>query len=267
MSFWRKMYGTARLAVVSQFEYRINLFVDAIVQPVIGSLIEMAMWYAIFSSLGSSTLAGFTREYYLVYALWASFFSRISANWMYEFRMLEEVESGKVNGLLLRPISFYEFYLGQYLGYKSLTSVLSFLIPIAACLFIDSPVQLTRLPLAISLLFFYVIFVHTLSFCVASLAFYFTRIHSVTVAKNIAIGLLSGEIFPLDLAPEPFRKVLLWLPFSSGVFVPTGYLTGRLQVHDVLLGFRSVSLGLCVVGVMAYLIWTQGRKVYSGTGA
>jgi ABC-2 type transport system permease protein len=267
MSFWRKMYGTARLAVVSQFEYRINLFVDAAIQPVIGSLIEMAMWYAIFSSLGKPTLAGYTREYYLVYALWASFFSRISANWMYEFRMIDEIESGKVNGLLLRPISFYEYYLGQYLGYKTLTGVLSFLIPITVCLLVSSPVQLLRLPLAVSLLFFYVIFIHTVSFCIASLGFFFNKIHSVTIAKNITIWLLSGEIFPLDLVPDPYKKILLWLPFSSGVFVPTGYLTGRLQVHDVLLGFRSVSIGIFISGAVAMVLWTQGRRVYSGTGA
>ena len=186
---------------------------------------------------------------------------------MYEFRMIDEIESGKVNGLLLRPISFYEYYLGQYLGYKTLTGVLSFLIPITVCLFVSSPVDLLRLPLAVSLLFFYVIFIHTVSFCIASLGFFFNKIHSVTIAKNITIWLLSGEIFPLDLVPDPYKKILLWLPFSSGVFVPTGYLTGRLQVHDVLLGFRSVSIGIFISGAVAMVLWTQGRRVYSGTGA
>ncbi len=267
MIFWRRFLGMAKLAVLSQFEYRLNLFFDVVMQPVVTALIEMAMWFAIFATLDKPELAGFAREYYLVYALWATFFSRVAANWMYEFRMIEEIESGRVNAILLRPVSFYEYYLGQYVGYKSLSSIFSFCIPLIACAVVDNPTQLSRFPLALLLLSFYVVLMHTLSFTIASLGFFFARIYSVTVAKNLALWILAGELMPLDLIPDPYRSWILWLPFSSGVYVPVGYLTGRVGIEQMIQGFTSVGLGMLFIGPVGYLLWTQGRRVYSGTGA
>jgi ABC-2 type transport system permease protein len=255
------------MAILSQLEYRFNLFTDAVLQPFLTGVIEVTLWSAILASTATGTLAGFPKSSYLAYALWAAFFSRISANWMYEYRMMEEIESGSVNSVLSRPISFYEYYLGQFMGYKLITTVISFLIPIAIVCVIPGPTQLSRLPLSCLLVFFYLIFVHTLSFSLASFGFFFNRVNSLTVAKNIALWVLTGELFPLDLVPEPFRHILIALPFSSAVYVPVGYLTGRFDSGLVWQGLASVVIGTGIVGVFAYSIWTLGRNRYSGTGA
>lgn len=181
--------------------------------------------------------------------------------------MMEEIDSGTVNSVLSRPISFYEYYLGQFMGYKILTTIISFVIPIAIVLVIPGPTQLSRLPLACMLIFFYLIFVHTLSFSLASFAFFFNRVYSLTVAKNIALGVLTGELFPLDLVPEPFRHVVIALPFASAVYLPVGYLTGRLDERFIFQGLLSVAIGTAVIGFFAYMIWMAGRRRYSGTGA
>ncbi len=66
---------------------------------------------------------------------------------------------------------------------------------------------------------------NSISFLVSCAAFFLNKIHSFTAAKNLALWVISGEIIPLDLMPEPFRTILIALPFSSGVFIPVGYLT------------------------------------------
>src|SRR4051812_23467450 len=111
--FLRRNLGFAKLAIVSNLEYRVNYLIDALLQPIITTGIELTLWYAIFKTSNSPTIGGFTREYYLSYALWAAFAARISVSWMYEFRMIEEIESGSVNSLIVRPMSFYEYYLSQ----------------------------------------------------------------------------------------------------------------------------------------------------------
>lgn len=255
------------MAVLSQLEYRVNLFTDAIVQPLLTSLVEIALWSAILASTATGTLAGFGQESYISYALWAAFFARISTNWMYEYRMIDEIETGTVNSVLARPISFYEYYLGQFMGYKLLTTVASFFVPILIYFFFKGTTDLSRLPLALLLTFYYLFFAHTLSFTVASFAFFLNRVHAFTVAKNIALWVLTGEMFPLDLMPTEIRNVLLMLPFSNGVYIPVGYLTGRLGIEAVLQGFASTTLGLVVMGVIANRLWSSGRRAYSGTGA
>lgn len=261
------MIGCARLAVLQQFEYRVNFISDAIIQPTIISLVELTLWFAFFAATAGPTLAGFGRETYLSYALWAAFIARITTSWNYEMRMIDDVETGAVNSILTRPISFYEFYLGQFLGYKLLITSVSIFVPGLLCWVMDLPVLFDRLPAALALIFYYLVLVHTISVLLASFGFFLNRIQSVTVAKNITLWMLTGELFPLDLTPEPFRSVLISLPFSSGAFRPVGYLTGRLDFSGILEGFVSVTVGLVVFGSLAAFFWNAGRRRYSGTGA
>lgn len=261
------MLGCARLAILQQLEYRFNLIADTIIQPVIVGLVELTLWAAFFLSSGHTTLNGFSRAYYLSYAIWAAFVSRISTSWMYESLMIEDIENGTVNAILARPISFYEYYLGQFFGYKVFTTLLSLGAPILVCVFADLPLVFSRLPLTLGLVFFYLLLVHTMSVAIASLGFFFSRIHHITVAKNISLWMLTGELFPLDLAPEPFRSILIALPFSSAVYRPVGYLTGRLEFETIVEGFLSIFLGLLVAACIAIALWNTGRQRYSGTGA
>lgn len=237
------------------------------IQPILTSLIEVTLWMAILTGISGGQLGGYGREYYLAYAMWANFMGRISTNWMYEFTMLDDVDSGRLNAILMRPISFYEFYLSQFMGYKLTVAVLSLWIPSVVCLLLNAPFHPERLPLMFALVIFYLVFTHTLSFCVACMAFYMNRAHSLTGMKNLAIWVLAGELVPLDLYPEPLKSLLINSPFAAGVYLPVGYLTGRVDTQMMLNGFSSVAIGLVVVGTIAFALWKSGVRNYAGTGA
>lgn len=263
----RKSLAAARLAVLSQLEYRVNFAIDVVVQPIISTSIEVTLWMAVLTGMGTNSLGGFGREYYLAYTLWATFVGRISTNWMYEFMMLDQIDTGKVNSILVRPISFYQFYLSQFIGYKMMAALFSFLMPIAACLFFNAPMHLDRLPGMIALLVYYLVFVHTVSFCVATLAFSLNRAQSITGMKNMLIWVLAGELIPLDLYPEPLRTWLMHSPFAAGVYIPVGYITGRIDTPLFLQTFVSITVGLAVMGALASVMWKRGVREYTGTGA
>ncbi|MBX2988382.1 MAG: ABC transporter permease [Bdellovibrionaceae bacterium] len=266
-AFWRRNLGFFNMAISANVEYRLNYVIDAVVQPSMTAVIELLLWLALFQGAAGGTIGGFTLPYYLSYALWGAFFARIASSWMYEFRMIEEIESGSVNGLLVRPFSFYEYYFSQLMGYKFITTFVSFLIPLGATLLLDWPAQMDRLPLATLLVFYYLILVHSISFLVSCCAFFWNRIHSFTVAKNLAFWILTGELVPLDLMPEPYRGWVINLPFASGVYVPVAYLTGRAEVSMVWNGFLSVTVGLIAVNAAGALLWKKGLRSYVGTGA
>jgi ABC-2 type transport system permease protein len=265
--FWRRNLAFFRLAVLTNLEYRFNFLTDAILQPLITGLIELTLWIAIFASATGTTIAGFSKEYYLSYALWAAFVSRITANWMYEYRMIDEIDSGSVNSILVRPMSFFEYYLAQLLGYKSITIFFSFLVPLALTTWMDLPTDFSKLPITLLLIGYYLILVQTMSFLIATIAFHLNRVHSMTIAKNLALWVLSGELFPLDLLPEPYRIWALNLPFANAVYIPVGYLTGRFPIDLVWHGFLTTTCGIAVIGSIAYAIWRRGVSQYAGTGA
>lgn len=257
----------ANLAIVSNLEYRLNYFVDAIIQPLMTTGIEILLWVAVFQGAGAATINGFSREYYLSYALWGAFFARIATSWMYEFRMIEEISSGTINSLIVRPMSFYEYYLSQLLGYKLVTTIISMFVPVIAAWMFDLPTIYSRIPLAILLCFYYLILVHSISFIVSSVAFHLTKISSFTVAKNLLLWILTGELFPLDLIPAPYKDFIIALPFSSGVFLPVGYITERVTHEQMMQGFISVTIGLIVLNLLGAWLWKRGLATYSGTGA
>lgn len=265
--FWKRNLAFAKLAIVSNLEYRLNYFVDALVQPTLTTGIEMLLWSAVFVGAATNSIAGFSQAHYLSYALWGAFFARICTSWMYESRMIQEIDTGSVNSLLTRPMSFYEYYFSQLMGYKFVTTLVSMTIPVFAVLIFDLPTQFTRLPLAFALEFYYLILVHSISFVIAASAFYLNKSYALTGAKNLALWFFTGELFPLDLMPEPYKSAIIALPFSAGVYVPVGYLTGRLEVSSVWTSFISITIGIVVVNAIGTLMWRSGLKTYTGTGA
>ena len=267
MSSWRRNLAFFKLAIQTNTEYRFNFITDTFLQPFITSLIELTLWFAVFASISTNTFGGFTRDYYLAYALWAAFFARAAVSWMYEHRMIEEIDTGSINGILVRPMSFFEYYLSQLMGYKAVTIAVSVFFPALACWAFDLPFSWTRIPLGILLVMYYLLVVHILSFLVASFAFSLNRVHSFTSAKNLALWLMTGELIPLDLLPENIREFIIALPFSSAVYLPVGYMTNRIGVDMVWNGFMSVTVGILVMGPIAYLSWRRGLNKYVGTGA
>jgi ABC-2 type transport system permease protein len=263
----RKNLAAARLAVLNQLEYRVNYLIDAAIQPAVATVIEVTLWLAILSGMGMKSLGGFGREYYLAYALWSTFMGRITTNWMYEFLMLDEIDSGKVNAILVRPISFYEFYFSQFIGYKLVTAVFSFVLPLGACWVFHAPVIADRLPLMFLLLAFYLAFTYTISFCIACMAFFMNRAQSLTGMKNMMMWALTGELIPLDLYPEPLRTWMMHSPFASGVYIPVAYVTGRIDTPLVLQSFVSIAAGLIFFAGIGSLLWGRGIRAYTGTGA
>lgn len=227
-AFWKRNLALAKLGIVSNLEYRFNFIIDAFVQPMLSVGIEVLLWIAIFKTADASGLiGGFGKDAYLAYAVWAPFLGRIAISWMYEAMMVEEVVSGTINTILTRPLSFYEYYLSQTIGYKVISLGFSFLFPLATSLFFDLPVLYDRLPLAILMVLYYIFLVHTMSFLVSTLGFYLTRVRSFTLLKNLALMLLGGELVPIDLMPKPLAEFLLSLPFSAGVYMPLAFITGR----------------------------------------
>ena len=267
MAFWRKNLAFSELAIVTNLEYRFNFVVDAFVQPAITVVIELLLWRAVFKSTQALEIGGFSKEHYLAYAIWAPFIGRITISWMYEAMMIEEVASGSINVILTRPISFYEYYLSQLMGYKLVTTVLSLLIPLGASLYFQLPVDYSKLPMAMALVIYYLFLVHTLSFIISTFAFFLTRVRSLTLVKNLSLFLLAGELVPIDLMPPLLAKALLILPFSAGVYVPVAYITGRIGIETVASSFMSISVCILIFCYLGNYMWHRGLRSYTGTGA
>ncbi len=267
IAFWRRNLALANLGIVTNLEYRFNFIIDAFIQPILTVGIEVLLWLAIFKTAQNAQIGGFNKEDYLAYAVWAPFLGRITISWIYESMMVEEVSSGTINTILSRPISFFEYYLSQLMGYKLITTAFSLMVPLLASLAFELPVHFLRIPLAMLLIIYYLILVHMMSFLISVIGFYLTRVRSFTLLKNLTLLLLSGELVPIDLMPKALAKLLLILPFSSGVYIPLAYLSGRGDFALLKTGFLNVSVAIIIFSFLCVIFWKRGVREYTGTGA
>ncbi len=266
MVLLKKNLAYIKLGIISNLAYRFDFIMGFILFPVIIYAIEAAFWVGIFHASGQATIGGYHLADYLAYLLW--FLTQFgSMNLRSERVIIEEVNSGAVNSILLRPTSYYEFQLGQFLGQKILKSILMIPVILTIAAWWDLPIHIDRLWPAMAMGYCYLIMLFTLNFCLASLSFFFENIFNINLTKNMVLWFLTGELIPLDLFPDHIRDILVRLPFAGGIYLPAGYLSGRVPLDQFLFGFVSIAAGTLVFGLVARIIWKQGLRHYTGTGA
>lgn len=266
VTFLKKNLAFVKLGVATKVQYRFDMAVGVVLMPFVSFAVECAFWLGVFQVSGQTTIGGFTAEQYITYLLWLML-QLGAANWRFERSMIMEINTGAVNALLLRPTSFFEYHLGQLLGYKLLTVAIMLPVFFFVAWWWQLPLLWDRVPAAVLLGIFYLIMIHTLNFTLCSLAFFFDHIYSLNITKNMLIWFLAGELFPLDLLPSPMREWLIALPFSSAVYVPAAYIAGRIGLDIFLQGFVSVAIGCIFFAIIGVIIWRRGLRHYSGTGA
>ena len=264
--FWKRNQACVRLGIANRLVYPVDFFMGIFFIPICAFLVEAAFWMGLIQVSGSPLLGGFPVSYYLGYFLWIML-QLGSINWMFERRMISEINSGAVNSILLRPSSFYEYHLGQLLGQKLIVVIAMTPVALFIAWMWDLPFQIERLPAALLMGFLYVILIFSLHFAVASAAFFFDHVYSLNTTKNMIIWFLSGELMPLDLMPSPLREWVIALPFSCGIYLPAAYLSGRIEADVFMRGFLSLAIGGVVFGLLARYVWKKGLRSYGGTGA
>lgn len=267
MAFWKRNLALFKLGVITSLTYRFNFIIDALVQPFVAAFVEVFIWYAIFRTGQLQEIRGFGLSSYVAYTIWAATITRITTNWMYEEIMCTTIESGQLSAILLRPFSFFENFFSQFLGYKSVITVTSVPLPLLLVFALDLPTHWGRIPLMLLDVILSVFFIFLLSFLVACLAFHFTKTNGFTAGKNLALWFFAGELFPLDILPEPWKGILLQLPFAHGVFYPVGYVTGRISTAQLLDAMSVLILSIFFVGAAAYFFWRASLRTFTGTGA
>lgn len=266
VSFLKINLAYIKLGISSRMAYPFDLIIGVLIIPLFYFLGEVAFWLGLIKASGRETLAGFPASYYIGYCLW-TILQLGSVNWRFERVMIAEINNGTVNASLLRPSSFYQYHLGQLLGQKLMTALMMTPVILMIASIWHLPFYLERLPLALLMGFCYLLLLFSLHFAIASMAFFFNHVYSLNFTKNMFIWFLSGELMPLDLLPAPLRDYVLWLPFSSGVYRPAAYLSGRITREVFAQGFISLTIGAVFFGLIASFVWRKGLRCYGGTGA
>jgi ABC-2 type transport system permease protein len=232
-------------------------------------LVNPLVLYAIFKAGAQSNsngqMAGLTIPQIAAYYFTVMVIGHLSAAWdTHEMSYL--VRSGRMSSMLLRPILPLWKSLAGNLAYKLCT--LAFVGPMWLLVFylIRPEFNCHGWQVVLGILATILAFAmnYCLTYVVALICFWTTKLDAVGEVYFAAIMFLGGRFAPLQALPRPFRLIAEALPFQYMAYFPVELLTGRMtDPHVVLRGFISVLAWLLFSIVLFRSLWAVAVRRYT----
>jgi ABC-2 type transport system permease protein len=250
-----------------QWQYRANLLMY-LFYWLVSPIVYLAVWTTIANSKGS--VSGLTANDFVTYYLTLLIVDQLTSEITIHI-LAYKIQDGTLSGELLRPMHpILTGSLVNNIAFK-LLNLLAF-IPIwlvLALLFRPdySAVTPGSILLAVPgiLLGFWLNFL--MGAMITCVAFWTTRVYSVSQFFYMVVVLLSGQFVPLQLMPPVVQTIARILPFQMFRFVPIEIILNRMSLNDILINY-AISLGWLVVFTFLFRwVWREGVKRFSAVGA
>jgi ABC-2 type transport system permease protein len=102
---------------------------------------------------------------------------------------------------------------------------------------------------------------------ITCLAFWTTRVYSVSQFFYLTSMLLSGSFVPLQLLPDGMQVVARLLPFQMFRYVPVETILNQLPLQVVLQDYAVGLVWLVILQVGFMWVWREGVRRFSAVGA
>ena len=257
-----KYWTVFKLTIKECFVYRLN-FILWRLRMFLSFIVTFFIWSTVFES--RTTFAGYGKSSLLSYILLAN----LTANFVLGTRTVDiagDINSGQIINLLLRPLSFFKYYLTRDLADKLLNMFFAtFEITLLILLF---NIRLVPLKNPALFLVFFVngIFISFyINLIISFLGFWTTETWAPRFIFMALIYFLSGSYFPLDLLPSTLYHLLLLTPFPYLFYLPVKTLIGNVDQLIYFQLFLSF-LWVLIASKLSYKLWKLGNKSFSFWG-
>lgn len=258
-----------RALLVAEFQaaaqYRVQSvlwLLFAIVRPVV----FLAAWAAVAEAQGGSVgdmSAGDFAAYYVALTL----VGQLTMAWVSEtFEM--DVRQGRLSPKLLRPLHPLHYSICENVVFKvtTLPALLPALVLIGWTFQAQFHTQWWHVALFLPSVLLAAALRFIFSWLMATLAFWTTRVHSISHLFDRFVFVLGGQIAPLSqlgvLAPLGYA-----LPFGYMLWAPAEILRGGPSVEQALAILAAQAAWLAAACVGYVFIWRRGVRQYSAVGA
>ena len=178
------------------------------------------------------------------------------------------INSGSLTIPLMRPFNIFSFFFIRDLADKLFNLSFMFLeLPLIYLIF-RPPIFLqsnpTYLLLAFGSLLLAILIYFYINIIFGSLAFWTRDIWAPRFLLMVIMEFATGAMFPLDMLPIAWQKIILLTPFPYLLYVP---LKVYLGIDPLIYFHLAASLGwVIVLGLLSKLIWQRGIKSYEAEG-
>lgn len=250
-----------------QWQYRANLLMY-LLYWLVSPVVYLAVWTTVANSQGS--VNGFTANDFITYYLLLLIVDQLNSEITIHI-LAYKIQDGTLSGELLKPVHpILTHTLVNNLAFKALTTLVMVPVWIVLILLFQpdfSSVTLGSVLLAIPAIALGFMINFLLGAAITCLAFWTTRVYSISEFFYALAILFSGQFVPLDLMPPIVQQIAKYLPFQLFRYFPIQLILNRYTTEEILANFLSGLLWLGIAMVLFQIAWKKGLKRFSAVGA
>ncbi|HEX9018285.1 MAG TPA: ABC-2 family transporter protein [Anaerolineaceae bacterium] len=250
-----------------QWQYRANLMMY-LLYWLVSPVVYLAVWVAIANSQGN--VKGLTANDFILYYLTLLIVDQLTSEITIHI-LANKIQDGTLSGELLRPIDpILTGGLVNNLAFKAL-NLMAF-IPIWGVLYLIfrpdySGISAGSVLMALPAILIGFCLNFILGAIITCLAFWTTRVYSVSQFIWLVTVLLSGQFVPLQLMPPAIQTVARYLPFQMFRYVPVEIILKKLSTGEMMRDYAVSLVWLVILFALFRWTWREGIKRFSAVGA
>jgi len=227
------------------------------------------LWDSVFSG-SERVVFGYDRARILTYI----FGILLVKSLVYSSRSIDvagEISRGDLSNYLTKPISYFRYWFTRDLSSKALNIIFASFEAILLYFLLKPPFFLQSNPLAVLLflisLIFAIFIYYNLVFLFSMFPFWQPeQAWGAIFLFFIFSDFLGGGIFPIDILPLSFQKILYSTPFPYLLFTPLQIYLGKLTIAQSLKSLFVGGFWALALAILVKRIWNSGLKNYRAEG-
>ena len=264
-----------RIALEERLVYRGDFALGAVMRflPIVT---QIFLWWAIFDTIGhgtrdSATIVGYSFSNMVAYYLLSMISRAFSSMPGLASGIALQIRSGEIKKYLIQPIDMLEFLLLSRLAHKLAyysVAVLPFLMVFFICrgYFVDGWPAWDLLAGYVAALLMSFLLGFFLEASIGLIGFWFLEVSSLLFIYMLFNFFLSGHMFPLDMLPAPWDRLVSMLPLKYLAYYPAAIFLGKVP-REELIGELWIEAGWVVFFIVtARVAYRLGVRRYSGYG-
>ena len=239
---------------------------------------QIFLWTAVYSSVASGSIAGYTRDNIIAYYLLTMVSRAFSSMPGLSTGIARSVRDGSIKKFLVQPVDYVSFLLASRVAHKLVYYAVA-IIPFVAVFWVcrgyfpPPPDVLTVAAFALSLVLSFLLGFF-MEATLGMLGFWFMEVSSLVFGYMLIQYFLSGHMFPVEmLAGVPsglpgtsLADVVLWLPFQFTAYFPAAIWLGKWQGHELVRLLVIEAAWVVIMMIACRIAWARGTRRYSAFG-
>jgi ABC-2 type transport system permease protein len=265
----KKYWHVLNIGIQNNLTYRVS-FLFRIIFGFVPLLATIYLWRAVYAgkngaSVGDYSLVQMT-SYYLIVTL-VDVLTAVSED---DWQIAADIKDGNISQFLVKPIDYLTYRLFLFFSGRMIYLLIS-AVPLGLFFFCLRKYFIVPQDLAAMAAFVVSVFLTALlqfftSYVMAMLAFWVLEVSTFIFILYAFEYIASGHLFPLDILPPAFEKILYFTPFPYQMYLPVSIYLGKVTGDAMVQQLVIQALWVGAAYLLARFAWQRGIRRYSAAG-